>query len=87
MQGKYLIIKMLDLLVEMSEHCMNRDKLKHKCKYCELSWKFGLSSCGCFLVETIENNSKFIENLESVCLSNNIDYKEKLNKIEDIFIE
>ena len=39
-----------------------------------------------FLVETVDSNDKFIEDLESVCIAHDIDYKDKLNKIADIFI-
>ena len=63
MEGKDLIIKMLNLLVEMAEHCINKDKPKDniKCEDCALCWNFSLSSNGCFLVETIAHNDKFIE--------------------------
>lgn len=88
MEGKDLIIKMLNLLVEMAEYCINKDKPKDniKCADCALCWNFSLSSNGCFLVETIAHNDKFIEDLESVCIAHDIDYKDKLNKIADIFI-
>ena len=87
MQGKELIEKMLDLLVEMSEHCINKDKPMNeiKCSDCALCWNFSLSSHGCFLVETI-NDSEFINNLENICIEHGISYKEKLNKIADIFV-
>ena len=50
MEGKDLIIKMLNLLVEMAEHCINKDKPKDniKCADCALCWNFGLSGNGCF---------------------------------------
>ena len=88
MEGKELIIKMLNLLVEMAEHCINKDKPKDsiKCADCALCWNFSLCNNGCFLVETIGRNDKFIEDLESVCIAHDIDYKDKLNKISDIFI-
>ena len=88
MEGKDLIIKMLNLLVEMAEHCINKDKPKDniKCADCALCWDFGLSSNGCFLVETVDSNDKFIEDLESVCIAHDIDYKDKLNRLADIFI-
>lgn len=88
MEGKDLIIKMLDLLFEMAEHCINKDKPKgnSKCVDCALCWNFSLSSNGCFLVETIDHNDKFIEDLESVCIAHDIDCKDKLNRIADIFI-
>ena len=87
MEGKDLIIKMLNLLVEMSEHCINKDKSKSniKCADCSLCWNFSLYNNGCFLVETIAHNDKFIEDLESVCIAHGIDYKDELNKIADIF--
>lgn len=79
---------MLNLLVEIAEHCINKDKPKDNIKYadCALCWNFGLSSNGCFLVETIDSNDKFIEDLESVCIAHDIDYKDKLNRLADIFI-
>ena len=88
MQGKELLVKTLDLLVEMAEHCANKEKTtdKSKCTDCALCWDFGLSSNGCFLVETIDRNDKFIEDLESVCIAHDIDYKDKLNRLADIFI-
>ena len=88
MEGKDLIIKMLDLLVEMAEHSINKDKPKDniKCADCALCWNSSLFNNGCFLVEIINYNDKFIEDLESVCIAHDIDYKDKLNKISDIFI-
>ena len=88
MEGKELIIKMLDLLVEMAEHCINKDKPKDniKCADCALCWNSSLFNNGCFLVEIINYNDKFIEDLESVCIAHDIDYKDKLNKISNIFI-
>lgn len=87
MEGKDLIIKMLNLLVEMAEHCINKDKPKDniKCADCALCWNFSLSSNGCFLVEIIDN-SEFIDILENVCIANNINYKDRLNKLADIFV-
>ncbi|MGL4801937.1 MAG: hypothetical protein ACRC18_06700 [Cetobacterium sp.] len=87
MQSKELVEKMLDLLVDMSEHCINRVKSgnKTKCENCSLSWSFGLCSHGCFLVETIDNNEKFIDDLTAACEYNNIEYKDKINKLANIF--
>lgn len=88
MQGKELIIKMLDLLVEMSEHCTKIDKPKSgvKCSDCALNWNFNLGNHGCFLVETIDNNDKFMDDLISMCTSHKIEYKDKINKMVDIFV-
>lgn len=87
MKGKEYLEKILDLLVEMSEYCINKDKPINeiKCSDCDLCWNFSLSSHGCFLVEIIYN-SEFIDILENVCIANNINYKDRLNKLADIFV-
>lgn len=88
MQGKKYIEKMLDLLVDMANHCINKDKPekdKGKCVDCALSWSFSLSNHGCFLVETIDYG-EFIDNLENICIANDINYKERFNKLADIFV-
>ena len=87
MQGKELIIKTLDLLVEMTEHCINKNKPKdgNKCSDCALNWNFSLSNHGCFLVEIIDNNGKLMDDLENLCVLHDIEYKDKLNKIANIF--
>lgn len=78
---------MLDLLVEMAEHCNNMDKPRGraKCSNCALNWNFSLGNHGCFLVETIDNNDKFMDDLIGMCIYHKIDYKDKVNKIADIF--
>lgn len=88
MQGKELIIKMLDLLVEMAEHCNDMYKPIDgvKCSNCALNWNFSLGNHGCFLVETIDNNDKFMDDLISTCKYHNIEYKDKLNKLANIFV-
>lgn len=87
MQGKELIIKILDLLVEMAEHCVNKEKTtdKSKCVDCALSWNFSIYNCGCFLVELVDNNDKFMDELINLCKLHNIDYIDKLNKVASIF--
>lgn len=90
MKGKKLIVKTLDLLVEIAEHCKNLEKpegsSKCKCANCELNWSFSLGDHGCFFVETIDNNEKFIDDLTAICKYHNIEYKDKLNKVADIFV-
>lgn len=85
MKAKELVIKQLDLLVEMAEHCTNKETHNHtiKCPDCALSWNFRINNHGCFLVEII-NNDKLFEDLESVCRYHNIDYQDKFNKIASI---
>lgn len=89
MEGKELIERMLDLLVEMAEHCINKEKpkdqIKCKCVNCALSWTFGLTSYGCFLVEIVDNDEDFLDNLRNVCIENNIDCADRLNRLADIF--
>lgn len=88
--GKELIIKMLDLLVEMADHCSKlekpKDSSKCKCANCALNWDFNLGNHGCFLVETIDNNEKFMEDLISTCKYHDIEYISKTNKIASIFV-
>lgn len=88
MQGKELIIKILDLLVEMAEHCVNKEKTtdKSKCVDCALSWNFNIRDCGCFLVELVDNNDKFMDELINLCKLHDIEYKDKLNKVANIFV-
>lgn len=88
MEGKELINGQLDLLVKMAEHCTNKNKPrgKIKCNNCALNWNFSLSDNGCFLVEMVDRNDKFIDDLISCCVANNIEYKDKLKKIADIFV-
>ncbi|MGL5767865.1 MAG: hypothetical protein ACRCX8_19695 [Sarcina sp.] len=88
MKSKELVIKQLDLLVEMAEHCINKKRTEGnstKCEDCNLHWNFSVSSHGCFLCETVDYG-KFIEDLESVCISQDIEYRDKLNKIASIFV-
>lgn len=86
MKDRNLIVKMLDILVEMAEHCNNKEKPENtvKCCGCAMAWDFGLCSHGCFLVNTVEN-SEFIDDLINVCIEHKIDYQDKLNKIASIF--
>lgn len=88
MKGKDLTVKLLDTLVEMADYCKDMDKIKHegkiKCSNCELNWRFGLGNHGCFLVETIYNNDKFLYNLIDLCKYQNIEYEDKINKISNM---
>lgn len=88
MRGKELIIKTLDILVEMSEHCVNKEKTtdKSKCVDCALMWDFNIRDCGCFLVELIYNNDSFIDTLIKLCKTNDIEYQDKLNKVASIIV-
>lgn len=88
MQDKELLIKTLDLLVEMSEHCTNKEKTtdKSKCVDCALSWNFNIRDCGCFLVDLINYNDSFIDTLIKLCKINNIEYQDKLNKVASIIV-
>lgn len=90
MQGKELIIKILDTLAEMADHCSKLEKPKNsskcKCANCALSWNFNLGNHGCFLVETIDNNEKFMDDLIATCKYHGIEYISKTNKIADIFV-
>lgn len=88
MQGKGLIINMLDVLVDMSEHCIHMEKPKEgaKCSNCALGWNYNIRNHGCFLVETVGNYNEFLDVLVLVCEENNIDYKDKLNKVAGIFV-
>lgn len=90
MKGKKLVENTLDLLVKMADHCAKMEKPKNssssKCANCGLSWNFGLGSNGCLLVEIVDDNTKFMDDLTAACEFNNIEYKSKLKKIADIFV-
>lgn len=88
MKGKEYIEKMLDLLVDMANHCTNKDtpvKNRAKCIDCALAWNFSIRSHGCLLVN-IADNSDLLEDLINVCEDHDIEYKDKLNKLENILV-
>ena len=87
-EGRKLINDMLDTLLSMSKHCMNRINQTgdSKCVGCALNWNYSLGNSGCLLVEILDGNCKFIDDLTSACAYNNIsDYKIKLNTALDVF--
>ena len=89
MNSKKIMEEMLDLLVKMSEHCKNRKREvfnKSKCFNCEMHMNFSITRHGCFLVDTLENY-EFIDLIKDVCEYQNIEYKNKLNKVMEIFEE
>ena len=84
-----MINRQLDLLVEMAEHCKNRKQISRelsKCFNCNIHFNFNLGSHGCFLVETLENDD-FMNILIDTCKYRGIEYKEKIDKIMEIFNE
>lgn len=86
MGGRHYIEKLLDLLVEMADHCNKKDtpvEGKAKCIDCQLSWNFSIRDHGCILVNIIDNDD-LINDIICVCEANNIDYKDRLNKLADI---
>lgn len=87
MKGKQYLELLLDLLVDMSNHCKYKDvpiEGKSKCIDCELQWDFNVMDYGCLLVNIIENN-EFIDNLTSVCGYHNVEYNDRLNNVASIF--
>lgn len=86
MQGRHYIENLLDLLIEMADHCIHKDKPiedKAKCVGCALSWTFSLRNHGCLLVNMIDNED-LIGDIMNVCEANNIDYRDKINKLYSI---
>lgn len=85
MNGKDLIVKQLDLLVEMFEYCSSKDKSgdRVECSKCPLFWNFNACCRGCFLINVIDD--KFMSALINICEAHDIDYKEKIDRIDDIF--
>lgn len=86
MKEKEYLDRMLDLLVDMSQHCINKDKpIEDKCKCvdCDLSWNFSICNNGCFLVNILDNND-FIGDLTCACVYNDVDYEDRVNKVMEI---
>ncbi|MGL5718644.1 MAG: hypothetical protein ACRCX2_36910 [Paraclostridium sp.] len=88
MKGKELVVKTLDLLVEMANHCTSMENPESgvKCTNCALSWNFKITCHGCLFVEIMNGNDKFIDDLVNTCTYHDIPYSDKLNKIADIFV-
>ena len=87
MSSKKLMEEMLELLVKMSEECKNRKEdisHKSKCFDCSMSMNFSIRRHGCFLIDTLEN-CDFVDLLKDVCKYQNIEYENKLNKVEEVF--
>lgn len=88
MGGRHYIEKLLDLLVEMADHCNKKDtpvEGKAKCIDCQLSWNFSIRDHGCLLVNLMDNQD-FIDDLTSACEASGVDYRDRLNKVADIFV-
>lgn len=88
MQGKEYLDRMLDLLVDISKHCINKDKPledKSRCVDCALGWSLSICNYGCFYVNLLDNND-FIDDLKSACISSGVDYADRLNKLTEILI-
>lgn len=89
MQGKELLKDLLYLLERMSEHCTSMektDKSLSKCINCAMRRDFGYNNAGCLLVDMIENY-EFMDLLKDTCKFQQIDYKDKINKVIKIFEE
>lgn len=79
--------RMLDLLVEMSEYCLNKkknDTSNVKCDGCQNERRYGYANTGCLLVDLIDNND-FIDLINDTCEYHNIETKNKINKILSIY--
>lgn len=88
MGGRHYIEKLLDLLVEMADHCNKKDtpvEGKAKCIDCQLSWNFSIRDHGCLLVNLMDNQD-FIDDLTSACEASGVDYRDRLNRVADIFV-
>lgn len=84
-----LIDKQLDLLIEMANYCKTMERIstdKSKCFNCKIHFNFNLGNHGCFLVETLENK-EFINILIDTCKYQDVKYKEKLDKVMEIYDE
>ena len=73
---KQLINKLLNVLVEMSN--------KSKCIGCGFKRDFGVTNCGCLLVDILENY-EFIDLIRDTCRYQNIKCEDKLNQAMEIF--
>lgn len=88
MQGKEYLDRMLDLLVDISKHCINKDKPledKSRCVDCALGWSLSICNYGCFYVNLLDNND-FIDDLKNACISSGVDYENRLNKLTEILV-
>lgn len=88
MKGREYLELLLNLLVDMSNHCKYKDtpiEGKAKCVDCGLKWNFNIREHGCLLVKIMDNQD-FIDDLTSACEANNVDYRDRLNKIADMFV-
>lgn len=88
MKGRAYLELLLDLLVNMANHCEHKDtpvEGKAKCIDCQLSWNFDIRNHGCLLVNIMDNQD-FVDDLTSACEANGVDYKDRLNKIADMFV-
>lgn len=84
-----MINKQLDLLVEIAEYCKSMKRVskdKSKCFNCKIHFSFNLGNHGCFLVETLENDD-FMNILIDTCEYQGIEYREKIDKIMEIYNE
>lgn len=88
MKGRAYLEKLLDLLAEMADHCNKKDtpvEGRAKCIDCQLSWNFSIRDHGCLLVNIIDNDD-LIADITCACEANGVDYKQRLNKIADMFV-
>lgn len=88
MKGKEYIERTLDLLVDMAKHCISKEitvEGRSKCADCDLCWNFNIRNHGCLLVN-MADNSDLLEDLISICEAHSIDYKDRLNKVANIFV-
>lgn len=86
-KGQQQLINFIDSLVDMADHCNNKktyESKKSKCHDCKLVREYGYTNSGCLLVDTIDNE-EFMNVLKYTCEYNNIEYKDKLEKINSIF--
>ena len=86
---RQLINKLLDVLVEMSNHCNSMESNipnKSKCVNCGFARDFGIIDSGCLLVDILENEY-FLHTIKSTCLYHDIECENKLNQAMEIFEE
>lgn len=84
---KELIDKLLDIIVEMSEHCMSMKSEilnKSKCSNCGFKRDFGLSNNGCLLVDILENY-ELVDVIIDTCRYQEIVCEDKLEQAMRIF--
>ena len=84
---KQLINKLLNVLVEMSNHCNCMESEmpnKSKCIGCGFKIDFGVTNCGCLLVDILENY-ELIDLIRDTCRYQNIKCEDKLNQAMEIF--